>query len=139
MSHYALVVMVEHGHDANLPELSSRRPRKEAERYYIAANDDEMAQIASDYGLDAEHRHLRQAEAPMIEVDAAQFAARSIEAEGKRKAEVAQESRGADPTTQVRLAELDQAVGLIATRGQPTRESVQVYLERIEHAYTRAV
>lgn len=139
MTHYALVVMVEHGQDADFPELTNRRPRREAERYYIAANDDEMAKIAVDYGLTAEHRFLRHGEAPMIEIDAALIAARSIEAEAKRKSQPADQPDDPASTAQVRLAELEQAIGLITQRGQPTRESVQAYLERIEMAHAGSV
>lgn len=135
MSHYALVVMVEHGQDADLPELSSRRPRHEAERYYIAANDDEMAKIAADYGLDAEHQFLRAASAPMIEVDAARIAARSIEAEAGRQSRLPAPEEDPASTAGVRLADLEQAIGLIAARSQPTqRETVRAYLERLEGA-----
>ncbi len=139
MSQYALVVMVAHptGSDA-LPELSSRRPRGEASRYCIAASDEEMARLARLFGLEPELAYLTQEAIPMIEIDAATLAARSLD--------VTPESLvgggDADDGAPARVADLEQAIARIqASRGETRTPNagadiVRAYLERIEEALT---
>lgn len=144
MSQYAIVVMVDHiDPDDALPELSSRRPRQEANRYIIAANDDAMKRIAANYALERELAYLEREEIPMIEIDAARLAAVSLDV-GPQNPHADLSGDEAGPES-VGLADLEQAIARIHSSQALGIEvpnagaaTVRAYLERIEAAISAA-